>query len=249
MSEHNPSSAEILEGIDLEPRHESWARLSTQSTFMGFLIALAVIGSFIVVITTRFNPIAMAALVVMIAALIVTMIVRGIARRPRSVPNNLVLTARIRSDLHTELSVTNIQVESDRGVVTLRGVVSSANFREAVEQIARRAGARQVIDELKVVEKPARVQDDYLKSFPGVSTSEGAPEVLPFVTPEQEVRAALEADPRVNAHLIDIKFDLGMVTLTGRQETLQASQAATEIAVHVPGILGVSNEIEVMPSL
>src|SRR4051812_2033476 len=80
MSEHSTSSAEILEGIDLQPRHESWARLSTQSTFVGFLIALVVIGSFIVVIATHFNPIAMAALVVLIAALIVILVVRGMDR-------------------------------------------------------------------------------------------------------------------------------------------------------------------------
>lgn len=249
MAEQDRSNAEILEGIDLQPRRESWARLSAHSTFIGFLITVAFIGSIVVVIATHFNPVAMAALVVFVVAVITITIIRARDDRPRSAPNNLILTTRIKADLLSELSANNVHVESAQGVVTLRGTVPYADFRDAAEHIARRAGAVRVINELEVADTNPTPKDDYLQGFPGVTTPEGAPEVTPFVSLEENVRAALEADPRVNAHLIDIHVDLGMATLTGRQETIQASQAATEIAAHVPGILGVSNDIEVLPSI
>jgi len=250
MSEQNPDSVEILEGIDLQPRHESWARVETHSALWGFLIALALIGSFIVAIMSHFNPIALAAIVVLAIAWIVIAIARNrTTDKSKGVPSNLVLTLRVKADIHEELSTNGIQVESSSGMVTLRGTVPYDNFRDAAEQIARRAGAVRVNNELKVAETGASRTDDYLTKLPGVTTPEGAPEVSAFVSPEESLRAALEADPRINPHLIDVQVDLGMAMLTGRQETIQASQAATAIAAHTPGIVGVANDIEIMPSI
>jgi len=58
----------------------------------------------------------------------------------------------------------------------------------------------------------------------------------------------MEDDPRVNAHVVFVRVEDGVAYLTGRQETTDASEAATEVAAHVSGILGVSNDIEIMPS-
>ena len=65
---------------------------------------------------------------------------------------------------------------------------------------------------------------------------------------EEAVREALEADRRVNEHLVRVHVESGVAYLTGRQDTVDASEAATECAAHVPGIVGVVNDLEVTPS-
>jgi len=39
--DENRSNQDRIYGTDLHPRHESWARISTRGTFIGFLIFLA----------------------------------------------------------------------------------------------------------------------------------------------------------------------------------------------------------------
>jgi osmotically-inducible protein OsmY len=46
-----------------------------------------------------------------------------------------------------------------------------------------------------------------------------------------------------------VKVEDGIAYLTGRQDMVQAGDAATEVAAHVPGILGVSNDIEIESSV
>jgi len=85
--------------------------------------------------------------------------------------------------------------------------------------------------------------------MPGVTTPEGAPEVDTKPPLEQVVREAMEDDPRVNSYLLSVSVEEGIATLTGRQDTVQASDAATEVATGVPGILGVDNDIEIEASV
>jgi osmotically-inducible protein OsmY len=140
-------------------------------------------------------------------------------------------------------------VDSTRGVITLRGTVPFADIREAAEHLARQQGAQQVINELKVA-PAAPGQPEFLRStLPGVTTSEGGPIVAAQLPLDEQVREAFEADPRVNAYLLIVSVQDGVAYLTGRQDTVEASDAATEVATHVPGILAVSNDIEIMASV
>jgi osmotically-inducible protein OsmY len=249
MADVETSTADILDEIDLHPREQFEVQNSTHSSFVGFMIAVMMIGIFVILVSTHFNPIALAALVILAVALVVNMLWRSVTRRRRSGPANLLLTARIKADLLTDLNAGNVRVDNSRGIVTLHGTVPYANFREEAARLARRAGALQVINELTVAQDTAKPADDYLKGFVGVTTPEGAPEVTPTVTLEETVLEALEADPRVNARLIDVQVELGIAYLTGRQPTVEASQSATAVTAHVPGILGVSNAIEILPGL
>ena len=43
----NPTGEERLHGVDLHPRHESWARISTQGSLIGFVIFLILAGLFV----------------------------------------------------------------------------------------------------------------------------------------------------------------------------------------------------------
>ncbi len=66
---------------------------------------------------------------------------------------------------------------------------------------------------------------------------------------EQAVLWALRADPRVNANLVIVRVEEGVAYLTGRQDTVEAREAAGEVAAGVAGIRGVANEVEVLPSV
>jgi len=250
MAEQKPTGTELLEGIDLHPRHESWIRISTHHNLIAVGISLAVAALFIIVITLRFSVSSIAALGVLAAPVLVWLIWRSTPQRRRgfSFLGNAGLTVRIKADLITELGASDVNVDSSNGVVTLRGTVPFADFREAAEHLARQRGARQVTNELKVVAPGHEQPAPYLPGFAGVTTSEGAPVVAAREPLEQSVREALEADPRVNAYVLVVRVDDGVAYLTGRQETVQASDAATAVAVHVPGILAVNNDLEILPS-
>jgi osmotically-inducible protein OsmY len=146
----------------------------------------------------------------------------------------------------TELGASHVNVESSNGVTTLRGTVPYPDFRGAAEQLAREGGAQIVIDELTVAPSAQGQPDPYLQGIPGVTTSEGATVVETRVTLAQRVREALEDDPRINANVMTVRVDDRVAYLTGRQGTTDASEAATEVAAHVPGIVAVSNDIEII---
>ena len=249
MKEKKTTDAELLEGSDLHPQHASWVRITTHNSFVGFMIFLALAALFITVINLHFSPVALAAVGVLTLMILLGGVWSSKSSRRRGILDNIGLTARIKADLLTELGAKGVNVDSWKGVVTLRGSVPYADFREAAEHLARRGGAQQVINELTVVRSAPGRPDLYLRGFPGVTTPEGAPEVPTHLSLEEMVRKALEADIRVNAYVVIVRVEDGIAYLTGRQETLQASEAATEVAVHVPGILGVSNDLEIMPSV
>jgi osmotically-inducible protein OsmY len=163
---------------------------------------------------------------------------------------NAGLTVRIKADLITELGANSVNVDSSKGVVTLRGSVPYADFLRSAEELARRQGAREVVNELTVdVALAGRPPNSFVAGIPGVTAPEGAPEVPTHMPLAESVREALEDDSRVDAYVLIARVEEGIAYLTGRQETVQASDAATEVAAHVLGILGVSNDIEILPSV
>ena len=253
MEAEKPPGEEFQEDIDLPPRHEPWARLTTRNSFVGFGIFLTFAALFIVVINLHLTRSALAAVGAFAGVFVVVFLLaavwRGTPQRRRGLLGNAGLTARIKADILTDLGSSHVNVDSVNGVVTLRGSVPYADFAEAATHLARQQGAHQVINELKVVPSAAGQPAPYLPDFPGVTTPEGAPEAANWMSLEERVQAALEDDPRVNAYVMFTRVANGVAYLTGRQDTVQASDDATEIAAHVPGVLGVSNNIEIMPSV
>lgn len=249
MSENKPSAIELQEGVDLHPRHESWVRITTNNSFIGFMIFIALAATFVILINSRFNPVALAAIGVLAFLILIWFVWRRSSKHRRGFPGNAGLTFRIKADLITELGASDINVDSSKGVVTLHGTVPHADFRVAAEDLARRRGAHQVINELKVVSLIPDQQASYLQGIPGLSTPEGAPGVATHMSLEETVREALEDDARVDAYVMIVNVQNGIAYLTGRQETVQASDAATEVAAHVSGILGVANDMEITPSI
>jgi len=161
------------------------------------------------------------------------------------------LTFKIKAALIADerIGAGNINVNTASGVVTLLGHVPYEAIRELAEAVAIRNGAHQVINELRVDHPEHHAESRIIPDdAPHVTTSAGA-EVVEGPSLQEAVHAALTADSRVNEHLVVIQIDNGVAYLSGRQDTIQAWEAVTEIVTHVPGINGVVNDIEVMPSV
>jgi osmotically-inducible protein OsmY len=245
MTENRPSGSD---SIELHPEHESWARITTHNSLVGLAIFLAVVALFVMLVTINLGPSSFVAAGVIAVGVILGLFLRGKLKRRGGLLANIELTARIKEDLITELDAHGVNVDSSNGVVTLRGRVPYDDFRKPAVEIAQRQGATRVVDELTVdASAPGKSASYY--GLTGVTTPAGAPEVPTHALLEETVREALDADPRVNANLIFVKVEDGIAYMTGRQDVVQAGDAATEVAAHVPGILGVSNDIEIESSV
>lgn len=250
MDKTEQTGSEALEGAQMHPQHESWIAITTRSTFIGAWILVPFIVLLVIVINLHFNRASLLVVAALMALVVFMFIWKSKPLRRRGVLANAALTMRIKSDLITELDGTEINVDSTNGVVTLQGDVPYPDFREQAEQVARRGGAHQVVNELKVIAIPGSAQADmYFTGMPAVTTPEGAPAVAPHEPLEQLVREAMEDDKRVNSYLLRIRIEDGVAILTGRQDTVQASAAAREAALRVPGIIGVNDDIEIESSV
>ena len=159
------------------------------------------------------------------------------------------LTFRIKAALIADIGGTDINVDTAEGVVTLHGTVPADALRDAAETVARANGARQVVNKLVVENRSDEPPGAFIPpDFPHVTTSAGAPPTghPPLV---EAVRAALAADTRVNEHLIMVSVEDGLAYLIGSQGDVAARDAATEVVAHVPGIMGVNNDLEVMSAV
>ena len=63
------------------------------------------------------------------------------------------------------------------------------------------------------------------------------------------MRRALAADRRVYEHLLDVQVQNNTVFLAGRQGDVHAHNAAVEVAAHVPGVVAVEDDIQIMPAV
>jgi osmotically-inducible protein OsmY len=161
------------------------------------------------------------------------------------------MTLRIKAAMigDERIKARDIHVNAFDGVVTLDGRVPYPALRQVAEDIARRHGARDVVDHLDVDEAsfatPSVIIPD---DAPRVTTPEGA-DVVQEPSLEDRIRMALAADPRINEHLIVVRVVNGIAYLSGRQDTIDAARAAIQVAAHVPDVLGVSDDLSVMPAM
>ncbi len=252
MKNNLPNRPKSINGIATHPEHESWVRIATYNNTLGFVVFVLIAAAFIFVLNLHLSSGELTTVMVLAATagalLVVWMVWQGTPLRFRGVAGNVVLTSKIKADILTVLGQScDVDVDSSRGIVSLHGTIPYADFHNAAVDIARRRGARQVFDYLVVDAALRDEPDTYLTGFPGVTTPEGAPNV--GATLERVVLEALQDDPRVNTYLLTVRVQDCIAYLEGRQDTVQASEAATEIAAQVPGIVQVSNDIEILSSV
>jgi hyperosmotically inducible protein len=121
-----------------------------------------------------------------------------------------------------------IKVETQAGVVTLRGKVASGEERGAAEEIARGvSGVKSVNNTLQVVptlqRKAVDVKDSDVK---------------------KSVVERLGVDQQLKTADITVRADNGMVTLMGTVPDVRAKSRAAEVARKVPGVRAIRNELQ-----
>jgi osmotically-inducible protein OsmY len=164
-----------------------------------------------------------------------------------------VLTGKIKAALLLDerVGATGINVNAANGIVTLEGTVDAEVQRRLAVDIAVLNGAHEVRNLLELSGEPLAAPTlgpVASGAFGRVTTSEGAP---PSDHPdlEEAVRQALAGDDRVNERLIQVQVENHTAFLSGRQGDVDAHHAAIETAAHVPGIVAVEDDIEIMPAV
>ncbi|HET8937544.1 MAG TPA: BON domain-containing protein [Polyangiales bacterium] len=129
----------------------------------------------------------------------------------------------------TRVRETDVGVGVNKGVVTLSGTVGSYGERQAAQRAAHRvAGVLDVANDIEV-EVPG---------IPGHTDSDLA----------QRVRHALEWDVFVPQERITTTVSEGWVTLDGEVDNLGQREAAERAIRNLTGLVGVVNNLGVLPS-
>ena len=152
---------------------------------------------------------------------------KSMAREAKADVSDSWLTAKTKIALFADERVKGrqVNVETEKGVVFLRGKVDNAEAKSASESIAKGIdGVKSVKNELQVVAPTERAVVD--ASDKDV---------------QKAVEARLAADPRLKK--VDVRADSRTVTLTGEVPSIAQSARASELARSVPGVRAVRNDL------
>lgn len=119
---------------------------------------------------------------------------------------------------------TSVNVETQKGMVYLRGKVDTDAAKSAAEEVARGVeGVQAVRNELQVVpasaKKAVEAKDDDIT---------------------KQVKDRLKNDARLKS--VDVRTDNGVVTLQGKVSSINDSVRASQMAREVPGVRSVRND-------
>jgi hyperosmotically inducible protein len=120
-----------------------------------------------------------------------------------------------------------VSVETNNGVVALRGKVDSEEAKNAAAEIAKGIeGIKSVRNDLQVVapsqQKAVEAKDDDIT---------------------RQVKDRLSRDMQLKKADIDVRTDAGVVTLKGEAPNIGVSARASEMAREVPGVRAVKNDL------
>jgi hyperosmotically inducible protein len=118
-----------------------------------------------------------------------------------------------------------VKVETQNGVVHLRGKVDSDEAKTAAADVAKGIdGVKSVKNDLQVVAPSARKAVD---------------------ANDKDIAKAVESKVHRDTQLkkVDVRADSGVVTLSGEVPSIGASAKASEMARSVPGVKSVKNEL------
>ena len=143
----------------------------------------------------------------------------GLNGLPRYAPRpEADIMAELRDRLDA-LSLEDVEAALESGVLKLAGVVADAASKRRAEAAAR--------------------------SIDGVLDVENALYVDTAIT--AHVTAALADDPRTDAAAIEVISHHGLLTLKGKVDSVEISRTAEEIAQQQPGVISVTNALEIEP--
>ena len=178
--------------------------------------------------------------ITMTAAILVTLVVAApltagaadekaqtTTQEAKTMVNDSWLTSKTKISLFADerVKMTQISVDTAKGVVHLRGKVDSAEAKSAAGDIAGAVeGVKSVKNDLQVVAPAARKAVD---------------------ANDKDIAKAVETRLAKDSQLkkVDVRTDSGVVTLTGQVATIDASAKASEMARGVAGVKSVKNEL------
>jgi hyperosmotically inducible protein len=163
--------------------------------------------------------------------------------------SNAGLTTEIKTKLAADTTVQahDINVDSDKGVVTLRGAVDSQAAKERAIQIARETkGVVSVKDMLTVNDGGTAVGGAY-GTTPGETTAAGlgaaAGGAIDDAAITMKVKTSLLADPVVKGLQIDVDTHAGVVTLTGDVASEAEKNQLIKLAKETEGVKDVQTNL------
>ena len=139
------------------------------------------------------------------------------------------ITTKTKMSLTTDgrTKARRISVETQGGVIMLRGKVSSAEERAAAEEIARGiSGATGVSSALQIVPDDLRQAVDAKDD-----------------TIETAIRERLLKDTQLKDASIKVRSDNSIVTIRGKVQDPKAKSHASDVVRGVPGVRAVRNEL------
>ena len=137
------------------------------------------------------------------------------------------ITSKTKIALYADKRVpgTDVNVETQKGTVFLRGKVDSDAAKAAAEEITKGIdGVKSVKNELQVVAKADK------------KMVEAKDEDL-----TKQVKTRLQSDARLKK--VDVRVDNGVVTLQGKVANIADSARASQLARGVPGVRAVKNDM------
>lgn len=143
-------------------------------------------------------------------------------------------TAKVKSALLEEktLKSTDISVETNHGVVTLTGFVTSQAEAETAVDIAKNVeGVKSVSDKLYVKDQKSQSVSEYAGDAATTSS----------------IKAKLLADDIVPLRKIKVETTDGVVQLSGNVENKAQAERAESIAKAVNGVKSVKNDLSIKP--
>ncbi|AOF16268.1 osmotically inducible protein OsmY [Yersinia enterocolitica] len=141
-------------------------------------------------------------------------------------------TAKVKSALLEEktLKSTDISVETNHGVVTLTGFVTSQAEAETAVDIAKNVeGVKSVSDKLHVKDQKSQSVSEYAGDAATTSS----------------IKAKLLADDIVPSRKIKVETTDGVVQLSGNVENKAQAERAESIAKAVNGVKSVKNDLSI----
>ena len=127
---------------------------------------------------------------------------------------------------------TQVNVETTKGDVILRGKVDSDGAKKAAEEVAQRTEhVKSVKNELQVVAPANR---------------EAAEDKDELIT--KRVKQHLKKDAGLRKADIDVKTNAGVVSLSGEVRNIMVSAQASEVVWNTPGVHSVQNDLSLKSS-
>lgn len=158
-----------------------------------------------------------------------------------------------------ELDGSNIDVDVDKGVVTLKGTVTSAAGKaKAVAEARQNDGVKNVIDELRVVPRPARATgttgdtmdratDKAADKTASATRSTGRAVDDGWIKSKIYAQYMADWNTVLDDSDIDIDVKNNAVTLNGTVKSAEAKAKAVATAKGTDGVKSVTDNLRVVP--